>query len=198
MCMPDFYDEAINIKAGFDDCKKFMSLSNYGRVKLVPFDLDEFKELLSFTEECMKDDKFHDTLYVSIADLTEYEDYFLNLKTDVPIYFYSTINYNSEETTISRDVSVISLDEVRELDDYLLCMVVDIANGSLSPLERIAAVYDIVKSFKYKYYLKNEDFDSKANHESRNKYLILLNKYIVCRGYDNIFTDLLKRVGIDC
>lgn len=212
-------DGGFSICSNYDNCIEFMSLCNYGRVELAPFDLDIFKKLLAHTEECMNNDNnFHVTLDVPIDWFMKNEEYFLKLETIVPIYFYSTINFrfndkeknnsaNNDDVvffgsqTVSRKVSTISLDGVdgvKAFNKFLDDMVSDIKNSDLSTIEKIAAVYKIVKSFNYRYYLNSMNvFDKFAPSESRNKYLILLNDYIVCRGYDNIFVDLLKRVNIE-
>lgn len=60
----------------------------------------------------------------------------------------------------------------------------------LSPFEKYIYAYNITKQFK-KYKENDED-----KHKSRNLYDILINEYMVCVGYANMFGDLLDKLGI--
>ena len=97
--------------------------------------------------------------------------------------------YNSGE-------NIYSLDKVLRDEELLQNIVEDIEEKNLSPLERLIAVYDIVKVFKpYKDLNENQNGDTS---KSRALYEYLNNNYMVCAGYADFFTNLCRRLGIKC
>ena len=172
----------LSISSTLEKISEFLELcGNVGNIELNPFDLANFKELLIKAIE-------HPVVVINVKlnDFMEYENYFLNLNTEIPI------NVISQE-----NVSILSLNEMKELNSKLDSMVAEIKNSSLSPYEKYIAAYNIVKSFKkYKLYLDNKGIDQLVSDQSRNPYLVLINQYIVCAGYSSLLHLLLKKLNI--
>ena len=83
-----------------------------------------------------------------------------------------------------------SVDDLIKIENTLELFVRDIKNSTLSPYERYVAVYNLVRTFKnYK--------ESTSFAQSSHPYLIILNEYIVCSGYSELLTNLLKRVNVN-
>ena len=170
------------IKSHLKEITKFLELcGNVGNIELIFFDLEEFKELLLKTQG-------HPGVVINVKldDFMEYEDFFLNLNTKTPINIIS-----------QKEVSILSLNEMKELNIRMDKIVSEIKSSSLSPYEKYIAVYNIVKSFKeYRFYLNNEKIDKLISDQSRNPYLVLINQYIVCAGYSSLLHFLLKKIDI--
>lgn len=73
--------------------------------------------------------------------------------------------------------------------EKILYMAVEPAKN-LSPFEKYIYAYNITKKFK-KYKEKE-----KGSLESRNLYDVLMNEYMVCVGFSEMFGDLLNKLGI--
>ena len=58
----------------------------------------------------------------------------------------------------------------------------------ISPLEKVAMAYDLVKSFYYK------EYETKHTMKSRHITQIVNDEYIVCIGFVNIFNRLLSEL----
>lgn len=172
----------LSISSTLEKNSEFLELcGNVGNIELKPFDLDTFKELLIKAKE-----HFGVVINVNLDDFMNYENYFLNLNTEIPINIIS-----------QKNVSILSLNEMKELNSRLDYMVAEIKNSSLSPYEKYIAAYNIVKSFKkYRLYLDNEGIDEVVSDQSRNPYLVLTNQYIVCAGYSSLLHLLLKKLDI--
>ena len=172
----------LSISSTLEKNSEFLELcGNVGNIELKPFDLDNFKELLIKAKE-----HFGVVINVNLDDFMNYENYFLNLNTEIPINIIS-----------QKNVSILSLNEMKELNSKLDFMVDEIKNSSLSPYEKYIAAYNIVKSFKkYRLYLDNEGIDEVVSDQSRNPYLVLTNQYIVCAGYSSLLHLLLKKLDI--
>ena len=155
---------------------------NVGHVELASFSEEELIQLLEMAKEHPGS-----VVDVPLKTFTENRDFFLNLDTDVPMDIKS-----------EKDVSILSLQEMKNLDKKMDDIVADIKESNLSPYEKYIAVYNRVISKDYRYYLDNDNFDQYASDESRNPYLILINKYMVCGGYASLLESLLKKVGIPC
>lgn len=74
--------------------------------------------------------------------------------------------------------------------EKLLYLMIEPAKD-LSPFEKYIYVYNITKQFKK--YKENPNEKS----DSRNLYSILVNEYMVCVGYSDLFGDLLDKLGIN-
>ena len=61
----------------------------------------------------------------------------------------------------------------------------------LSPAEKVACVYDILKTMRYSEHKSDK-------HRSRNIHSIVADGNIVCVGYSNFAQQLLKEVGVKC
>ena len=172
----------LSISSTLEKNSEFLELcGNVGNIELNPFDLATFKELLIKTIE-------HPGVVINVKlnDFMEYGNYFLNLNTEIPINVIS-----------QKNVSILSLNEMKELNSKLDSIVAEIKNSSLSPYEKYIAAYNIVKSFKkYRFYLDNEGIDELVFDQSRNPYLVLTNQYIVCAGYSSLLHLLLKKLNI--
>lgn len=84
----------------------------------------------------------------------------------------------------------MSLDKYFFLNSYLDLMVKDVRESNMSPYEKYLGVYEIVTHFK-------EYLDNNQNpNEARALDKILFNKYIVCKGFAELFVALLDKVGI--
>lgn len=68
----------------------------------------------------------------------------------------------------------------------------------LSPFEKYIYAYNIVKQFKEYNQFNDTSVDNEveAAFESRDLYKILMNEYIVCVGFSNLFSDLLNKLKI--
>lgn len=172
----------LSIKSNLERDFKFLELcGNTGNIELYPFDLNEFTKLLIKAQE-------HSGVVINVKldDFMKYENYFLNLDTIIPINIIS-----------KRNVSKLTLNEMKRINESIDETITPINNSSLSPYEKYIAVYNIVKSFKdYRFYLDNEQFDQKISDQSRNPYLVFINKYIVCAGYTSLLQMFLKKVNI--
>lgn len=172
----------LSISSNLEKNCEFLELcGNVGNIELNPFDLEEFKKLLLKVAE-------HPGVVINVKldDIMEYENFFLNLNIETPINIIS-----------QKNVSILPLNEMKELNLRLDYTVSEIKNSSLSPYEKYIAAYNIVKSFKkYRFYLDNEGFDTMISDQSRNPYLVLINQYIVCAGYTSLLHSLLKKLNI--
>lgn len=90
----------------------------------------------------------------------------------------------------------ISLQEVIEDEEFLENIVKEIKDKDFSPLEKLIAVYDIVKGFK-PYHLGIDERGQEKYSSSRGLYEILKNKDIVCVGYANLMENLCYRLGLN-
>lgn len=172
----------LSISSYLENNYRFLELcGNVGNIELSPFDLDEFKRLLLKVVE-------HPGVVINVKldDFMEHKNFFLNLNIEIPINIVS-----------QKNVSILPLNKMKELDLRLDLMVSEIKNSTLSPYEKYIAAYNIVKSFKeYNYYLDNKDFDQLISDQSRNPYLVLINEYIVCAGYVLLLQLLLNKLDI--
>lgn len=178
----------LHVKNGFsiesdleNNCQFLELCGNVGNIKLFPFEIEDFKKLLLKAEE-------HPGVVINIdlSDFMNNESFFINLNTDTPINIIS-----------KSDVTILSLTEMKQLNQKLDYMVEEIKNSNLSPYEKYIAAYNIVKSFKkYRFYLDNEGFDELISDQSRNPYLVLINQYIVCAGYTALLKSLLQKLNI--
>lgn len=172
----------LSISSNLEKNCEFLELcGNVGNIELNPFDLEEFKKLLLKVAE-------HPGVVINVKldDFMEYENFFLNLNMETPINIIS-----------QKNVSILPLNDMKELNLTLDNTVSEIKNSSLSPYEKYIAAYNIVKSFKkYRFYLDNEGFDKMISDQSRNPYLVLINQYIVCAGYTSLLHSLLKKLDI--
>ena len=175
-------ENGLSISSTLEKNFEFLELcGNVANIELNPFDLASFKELLIKAK-----DHPGVVINVKLDDFMAYDSYFLNLNTEIPINIIS-----------QKNVSILSLNEMKELNFKLDSMVAEIKNSSLSPYEKYIAAYNIVKSFKkYRFYLDNEGIDRLVSDQSRNPYLILTNQYIVCAGYSSLLHLLLKKLDI--
>lgn len=172
----------LSISSNLEKNYKFLELcGNVGNIELNPFNLDEFKKLLLKVA-----DHPGVVINVKLDDFMKYEKFFLNLNIEIPINIVS-----------QKNVSILPLSTMKELDLRLDLMVSEIKNSTLSPYEKYVAVYNIVKSLKkYNYYLANEGFDKLISDQSSNPYLVLINEYIVCAGYALLLQLLLNKLDI--
>ena len=172
----------LSISSNLEKNCEFLELcGNVGNIELNPFDLEEFKKLLLKVAE-------HSGVVINVKldDFMEYENFLLNLNIETPINIIS-----------QKNVSILPLNDMKELNLRLDYTVSEIKNSSLSPYEKYIAAYNIVKSFKkYRFYLDNEGFDKMISDQSRNPYLVLINQYIVCAGYTSLLHSLLKKLDI--
>lgn len=209
-------DGGLSFRGNYNECLEFIELCNCGTIELLYFDLCSFRNLLSHIEEKMESQKskklgFSISVYVNYYDFKKNEDFFLNLKTDVTINFYTGVPFKYDDTKYCwQKDTIIPLDganSIRTIDAFFESVVYDIKNSDLSPLEKAYAIYQIVVQLKYKNYVFiSEDDRKKACQysgndyyyecESRDKFLYVLNGYIVCSGFVDIFINLLHRVGI--
>lgn len=174
--------DGLSISSTLEKDSEFLELSgDLGTIELSPFNLEEFNKLLMKVLE-------HPGIVINVKldDFMHYEKYFLNLNTKVPV------NIISKEKA-----SILTLDEMKKLNSKLDSIANNIKNSSLSPYEKFIAAYNIVKSFKnYRFYLDSEGLDELIPDQSRNPYLVLSNKYIVCAGYTSLLHILLEKIGI--
>lgn len=94
-----------------------------------------------------------------------------------------------EEIYLKYHDSGMNLEEfkaMRATIDYYKSLVDD----SMSPLEKLTFIYDIVKSFNYK---ENKEHAL----ESRLIQLVLKNGNIVCVGFANLFSQILSELGFE-
>lgn len=93
-------------------------------------------------------------------------------------------------------ITKISANEILEANNALELFVKDIKESGLSNYEKFLAIYSIVTRFK-KYQDYQNDKNQLGYDQSRSIYLVLKNDYMVCVGYSNLLTTLLKLVGIN-
>ena len=90
----------------------------------------------------------------------------------------------------------ISLEEVIEDEEFLNSIVKEIQEKNFSPLEKLIAVYDIVKGIK-PYNIGYDENGNMKEVSSRGLYEILKNKDIVCVGFVSLMINLCYRLGLD-
>ena len=177
-----YVNNGLSINSTLERDSEFLELcGNVGNIELAHFDLEEFKQLLEKSKE-------HPGVVINVKldDFMRCENYFLNLNTEVPINIVS-----------EKNVSILSLNEMKKINSKSDSIIAGIKNSSLSPYEKYIAAYNIVKTFKkYRYYLDNEDADQLVPDQSRNPYLVLINQYAVCAGYASLLHLFLKKLDI--
>lgn len=171
-----------NFKGDLDSCIEFIKLSGgIGSVELDKFDIESFNQLLEFCKDFTSIN-----LKVSLDDQLENEKYFNCLNTNTKINFYS-----------QKNVTNLSLEEIKNIKKMFENLVSDIKNSNLSPYEKYIYAYNIVKSFKkYKFYENNEKLDEFISDQSRHPYLVMINDFIVCAGYSQLLQRLLLELDI--
>ena len=87
-----------------------------------------------------------------------------------------------------QDISAVDFISMRETLNYYKTLILQ---QNLSPLEKAAYGYDIIKSFVYK---ETTDFNKS---ESREIATIIKTGNIVCVGFANFYAQLMKEVGVD-
>lgn len=106
----------------------------------------------------------------------------LKLKEMFGNNFYVKSKYNEHEDVL--------VDEYLKTIDKLFKMKEYIEHYSLSPLERLIYIYDMVKERIYK-------TSSVSNSCSRDLTKVLNEEEIVCEGYSNIMTSLANFLGLN-
>lgn len=101
-------------------------------------------------------------------------------------------DYDNMNVIINNEEDDYTISEYKENDRRLDDLIKNIKLETLSPLERFAYVYNIVK--KYRQY-KEEPVNSDVRLSRNIKYL-LDSDYLVCKGYAKLLTVLLNKVGL--
>lgn len=116
---------------------------------------------------------------------------------DLPIsYFDSNIlkrisNLNAIEFE-SKDGRRFKPNDILTINNRFKCMIIDIKNSSLSPIEKFIALYSIVTTYK-KYKLGNDKYPDIG----RSPYLFLDDDYINCVGICQFLCILCRETGIN-
>lgn len=87
-----------------------------------------------------------------------------------------------------QDISAVDFISMRETLNYYKTLILQ---QNLSPLEKAAYGYDIIKSFVYK------ETANVNKSESREIATIIKTGNIVCVGFANFYAQLMKEVGVD-
>ncbi len=160
------------IKKIIKELKKAPYDINYFKEITIKIDEDNYlnyKKLLEEINEQIIIDVSNSS-YQNIKDLKQ-----INFKKEVKIYHNLNMNY-------------ITLFECEEMFEKLNEYQKEIKKLSLSPLESLLYVYDLVKKRKFKESC-NEDESRSLNH-------ILKGEYTVCLGYANLFCAIANTLEI--
>ena len=103
-----------------------------------------------------------------------------------------TRDFGKLNIVINYELNDYSIEEYKNEESILDDMIKDIKDSDLSTFEKFISIYNIVK--KYKPYKEVEDDEDRKL--SRYLKYILYNDYIVCVGFQKLFTALLDKVGI--
>ena len=165
-----------------DSLNKLKSLKNNAIISIKPISderlyYNNIKKIFDYLRKLNKTYNVH--FYIQNRELFRQ----FKLLDYVPQNVNITIFSNGDEYTKEEYISE---------EDKLEKLAKPIRESNLSPLEKMVAVFDLVKRFRpYKDY-KN------SGETSRNLKYILddNNEYIVCAGFANLLRELLIRVGI--
>ena len=160
---------------------------------------------------CLKEDQLENVKYLNSQSRIYLNDYQLNVLVPVvkalqkfnktnevvlafsnkeklnKILFSGQINY--ENLIISYDNGQYPVSQYMNFEKKLYDMIEPAKD--LSPFEKYIFAYNMVKKFK-----KYKESEENALL-SRNLYSVLINEYMVCVGFDNMFRDLITKLGIE-
>lgn len=130
--------------------------------------------------------KYNCPIVISGTDISllEYNDIFKNIDINEYKDFDIKVFYQERNSSLS-------LNELYDTASHVTKIVSDVKKYNLSPVEQIMYVYDFVKSREYN---KEEDGDVLV---SRDLNKVLTGEKIVCVGYSNLFTAILKCLNIN-
>jgi len=164
-------EEIVNLKYITPNKKININLTNYKNVAEILEKLMELNIEVELTIKVENKEIFNKTPIFKNSD--KYKK--LNIQVE-----YEFKNYN--------------LEDYKKFENILYLFLSPIKDRNYSPFEKYIYAYNIVKRFK-KY---QEVGDNGDKLQSRNLYDILLNDYMVCVGYADMFKDLLEKLGIPC
>lgn len=95
------------------------------------------------------------------------------------------VNLEGNKGYVTLDECLSTIAKVKEQTNY-------ISKLNLSPIETIMFTYDIVRSRIY-----NAENENDSSFDSRNLSSVLFGDKIVCTGYSNLFSVLLRDLGIE-
>lgn len=163
---------SINKKLKKEELNNLKYLGNLVQIKLYSDAYESLPEILQYLKAYNKNNK----ILLSNSDKKILNEFLFSNKIndDSNLVFIDNIN--------------LSINEYIKLEKILYEMISHAKD--LSPFERYIYAYNVTKLFK-------EYKESKNNkQDSRNLYNILMNEYIVCVGFSNLFGDLLEKLDI--
>ena len=152
---------------------------------------------VDLNNEQYKDIKGVNIEIFSIGAMAYYLDYNVDITFVMPVDFKPEdkeflFKYENRLNRVHFSVGnkILSISDIKKLDETMDLMVKDIKESNLSPYEKFLAAYDIVKSYKS---YKENTFEKSA---ARSTYSFIVSDYAVCVGYVNFFNELLSRLSI--
>lgn len=164
----------INDNITIDEIDNLKYLKNFTVINMYSNNVDKISKILNVLKDAGKTNLI--TIFID-----------RNNKKEITRFFIDNISYNNIYIRSDDSIERIKLETFLKNENLLYDMIKPAIN--LSPFERFIYAYNIVKMFKK--YKNSKDFA-----DSKILYNLLNSEYIVCKGFINLFSDLLSKLNI--